>query len=156
MASRDIKMLNVSLQEKYHKFEAKMKETGLPFVVTCTSRSIVEQMALFVQGRLKIKDVNRFRFIAGLMPIRVGYNRKVTWTLNSKHVTNFYDKNLDNDFARAFDIVLTKNGKALWDIKADVNENEVPDYEEAGRIGESVGLVWGGRWGTPDYVHFQE
>jgi hypothetical protein len=43
----------------------------------------------------------------------------------------------------------------VWDTKIDVDADHIPDYEEAGKIGESVGLVWGGRWKIPDYPHFQ-
>jgi peptidoglycan L-alanyl-D-glutamate endopeptidase CwlK len=50
---------------------------------------------------------------------------------------------------------MVNNGKVSWDIKADVNHDEIPDYDEAGQIGESVGLEWGGRFSTPDRPHFQ-
>jgi len=61
--------------------------------------------------------------------------KKVTWTLKSKHIER-----------KAFDIAMMKNGKISWDAK---------DYDEPGKIGESVGLVWGGRWKSPDRPHFQ-
>lgn len=59
----------------------------------------------------------------------------VTWTKNSRHTQR-----------DAFDIAILKNGKITWDDT---------DYREAGNVGESVGLVWGGRWNPPDYPHFQ-
>ena len=59
----------------------------------------------------------------------------VTWTLKSKHIEG-----------RAFDIAILKNGKITWDTA---------DYQQAGEIGESAGLQWGGRWKSPDYPHFQ-
>jgi peptidoglycan L-alanyl-D-glutamate endopeptidase CwlK len=59
----------------------------------------------------------------------------VTWTINSKHCEG-----------KAFDIVLIENNQACWDAKK---------YTRAGELGESVGLVWGGRWKKPDAPHFQ-
>ena len=158
MASREIMELQPELQLKYWEFDRKMKSAGIKYIVTCTSRSILEQMALYAQGRMDLKSINRFRAVAGLPPFRSndsGWKRKVTWTLKSKHITNSFDEDFDNDFSAAFDIAIIKGRKASWDIKVDVNENDVPDYLEVGRIAESVGLTWGGRWKTPDYVHIQ-
>ena len=36
-----------------------------------------------------------------------------------------------------------------------MNKNDIPDYEEAGKIGESVGLVWGCSWDKKDLCHFE-
>lgn len=60
---------------------------------------------------------------------------KVTWTLASRHLTG-----------RAFDIDFVG-------IAAD----QVPDvwWDLAGRIGEWLGLRWGGRWGVRDLRHFE-
>jgi len=156
MASRDIKDCCPELQEKYLDFFNKMEFAGITFALTSTSRNIVEQMALFVQGRLDFLDVNRFRWIANLPMLKdPGENKIVTWTLKSEHVTNLFDPDLNNDCSRAFDIAILKEGKITWDLKVSVNKNEIPDYEEAGVIGEQCGLVWGGRWKKPDYPHFQ-
>lgn len=123
--SRKIEDLVPEAQVLFHEFAMKMHDAGIQFIVTCTFRSQAEQDNLYAQGRT--------------MP-----GRKVTWTRNSRHTSR-----------KAFDIAIIRDGKVCWDIKADVNENEIPDYTEAGRIGESVGLVWGGNWKTPDYPHFQ-
>jgi len=161
MASRDIKLLVPELQVIFHEFDYQMKRKGIPYIITCTARSILEQMALYVQGRLPAGEVIKFREVAGMrtdVPL-ASLTRKVTWTLNSRHVTNMFDEDLDNDLARAFDIAIIKREGdrqiALWNLKADVNDNDIPDYEEAGSIGESVGLVWGGRWKNRDLCHFQ-
>lgn len=154
--SRDLKELTPELLVLYQEFNIKMGETGLIHVVTCTSRTILEQMALYTMGRLPTGDVNLFRHAADLYPIGIEENKKVTWTLNSKHVTNMFDADLNNDKARAFDIaILNKKGQTVWDIKISINDNEIPDYDEAGMIGESVGLKWGGRFSSPDRPHFE-
>lgn len=64
--------------------------------------------------------------------------RKVTWTRRSRHTGG-----------RAFDIVIMENGKPDWDVS---NRK----WEEAGLIGQSVGLEWGGGWLTSkDFPHFE-
>jgi len=153
--SRSLNLLHPLLLDKFFEFKKAMSEAGLDFIVTCTGRSILEQIALYAQGRMDIFDVNKLRDVAGLPAIGSEYNKKVTWTLNSRHVINMFDSDLNNDYSRAFDIALEKYSRPHWNLKVDVNENEIPDYEEAGRIGESVGLEWGGRWKHKDYVHFQ-
>ena len=153
MASRKIEDLTAEMQIKYAKFAEKMAESNLQFIVTCTARAVSEQRALYAQGRQSINAVNSLRKEVGLPPISEQENkRKVTWTRNSKHLT---DKN--NPKAKAFDIVLKNpNGTVHWNTKLDNNNNGTPDYIEIGEIGESVGLRWGGRFSSPDYVHFEE
>lgn len=154
--SRDLNQMHPRLRAKYDQFAQQMQRAALPYVVTCVDRTIVEQMALYVQGRLELADVNRFRVVADMLPLTTAENkRRVTWTLASLHVTNGFDRSPENDLARAFDIAIVKDGRAVWDLKASVNGNEVPDYEEAGRIWESLGGTWGGRFSTPDCPHFQ-
>ncbi len=61
----------------------------------------------------------------------------VTWTRHSRHIGG-----------RAFDLTLfTHDGtQPVW---------ESPAYKRAGEIGQQLGLVWGGRWKTPDEPHFE-
>jgi hypothetical protein len=152
--SRDIHKLTPSMRAKYVVFDASMKAAGIPYIVTSVDRTILEQMALYVTGRLPLDQVNGFRLVAGMGVIKEDDNNKVTWTLHSKHVTNMFDEDLDNDDSRAFDIAILKDGKPTWDLKVSVNPNEIPDYEEAGKIGENCGLKWGGHF--KDYCHFEE
>lgn len=123
--SRLITDLIPECQELYKRFKLVMDMQGLTYVLTCTYRSQEEQDVLYEQGRTKPGKI-------------------VTWTHNSRHTSR-----------RAFDIAITKDGKACWDVKVDVDQDQIPDYQEAGEIGESVGLVWGGRWKKPDYPHFE-
>lgn len=158
MASRKIEDLTPKMRSLYAAFAREMAQAGIRFIVTCTARTVKEQLALYAQGRQPLDEVNQLRTIAGLPWITEEQNRrKVTWTLNSEHLIDLDDSNPLNDHARAFDIALVKNVKEIyWDIKEDVNDNQIPDYREAGLIGEKVGLIWGGRWKTPDYPHFQQ
>jgi len=125
MSSRNIDVLVPQLQEKFGLFAAKMAEAGLDFIVTCTYRSQAEQDSLYAQGR------------SAPGPI-------VTWTRRSKHIQR-----------RAFDIAIIKFGKPLWDVGADTNSNDFPDYDEAGLIGEACGLKWGGRFKKKDRPHYE-
>lgn len=131
MSSRKIEDLIPAMQEKAKIFAVKMAENGIPFMFTCTYRSQEEQNATFAQGRSTPGKI-------------------VTWTRNSRHTKR-----------DAFDIAILFAGKPTWDIKVDVDDDHIPDYLEAGKIGESIGLVWGGRFKNskgqlrPDYSHFQ-
>ena len=58
----------------------------------------------------------------------------VTWTLKSKHIDGL-----------AIDVAFLINGKASYN----------GDWQALGKIGESCGLAWGGRWTTPDKPHFE-
>ena len=156
MASRKIEDLTPQMQLLYAKFKEKMDAAKITFIVTCTARTVKEQQALYAQGRQTTREVNILRRMAGLPSITDVENKnKVTWTLASRHLVDLDDGVIENDKSRAFDIVITKDGKATWDVKVNVNKNEQPDYLEAGLIGESVGLKWGGRFKSPDYPHFE-
>jgi peptidoglycan L-alanyl-D-glutamate endopeptidase CwlK len=123
--SRKIEDLILEMQEKVREFAGKMAEVGIPWMLTCTYRSQDEQDKLYAQGRTKP-------------------GKKVTWVKVSRHTSRV-----------AFDIAILKDKKPVWDIKININNNEIPDYTEAGQIGEECGLVWGGRWSTPDFPHFE-
>jgi peptidoglycan LD-endopeptidase CwlK len=156
MSSRKIEDCCPELQEKYPAFAAAMAAAGIPFILTCTARTVREQVALYAQGREPLDMINSLRRAAGLCPISFWESRdKVTWTLASKHIIDLEDNIPENDKARAFDISISRDGKPCWDLKVNVNKNDLPDYEEAGKIGESVGLRWGGRFPSPDRPHFE-
>lgn len=126
MSSRRIDDLNVELQIKFHQFRIAADAAGVQFMITCTYRSQEEQDELYSQGRTKPGKI-------------------VTWTKSSKHTER-----------KAFDVaVLNENNQPTWNLKADVDKDSVPDYEELGRIGEHFGLTWGGSWKKKDYCHFE-
>lgn len=121
------------------------KERGIAIIITSTLRTDAEQLAYFAQGRKSLKAVNEFRRQAGLSPITMQDNRRtITNTLDSMHL-----------FGCALDFAIVKEGLVIWDIKADVNHNDIPDYEECGKIAEAIGFTWGGRFKKKDYVHVQ-
>jgi peptidoglycan LD-endopeptidase CwlK len=156
MASRKLEDLHPWMQGKAKEFIDKCRAEGHKIVITCTARSYQEQVALYSQGRNPIEITNGYRNLAGLPPIDEETNkRKITWTMNSKHIVNLMDDSPDNDLSRAFDFVVDTGNGLSWDIKVDANADGLADYDEIGVIGESLGLVWGGRWKNPDKPHFQ-
>jgi hypothetical protein len=143
--------------EIIHNFVTSCSDIGHKVIITSVDRDYKEQYALFCQGREPLETVNRFRKIAGLPPIKQAENqRKVTWTLNSKHIINLEDEKLDNDKSLAFDFALLYNDKSVnWNVKADVDNDQIPDYLECALVGESLGLYSGRHFKNPDYPHLQ-
>jgi hypothetical protein len=149
------KLMHPLLFERWLLYDNLMKKVGLAYIITSISRTILMQMALYVQGRLTIDTINLFRYEAGMKMIHAPDNKIVTYTLQSYHVTNMFDKELNNDTSRAFDIALLKFNRPHWDVKISVNKDEEPDYIEQGRIAQSVGLTSGAFFKHPDYCHNQ-
>ncbi len=157
MASRNIKDCTTSLQAKIKSFMIATLSAGIPVMITCTARTVDEQVALHAQGRKTLAETNALRAMAGLPPITAAQNKhKVTWTLNSKHLIDLDDGETGNDLSRAFDIAIVPGGKPCWDVKVDVNQDQISDYEQAGKLGEACGLRWGGRFRRPDMPHFED
>ena len=61
----------------------------------------------------------------------------VTWTLRSKHIIGL-----------AVDIVPEKDGRPWWDAPHE-------RWQALGRMAEGLGLVWGGRFKSPDCPHVE-
>ena len=159
MSSRDLSRATPKMREFAQKFIAECARRGIHIDITCVSREIYEQTALYAQGRKTLEGVNSLRKIAGMPPIDKKDNSyEVTWTLNSLHVVNPHNNILGDDLSKAIDFVVVKGKDYTWDIKADVNKNNISDYEEIGRIAKEVDptIVWGGTFKKKDYPHFQE
>lgn len=152
MYSRKIEDCDERLQKLWSVLRDRAKiELGLYLILTCTARRAIEQRALYSQGREPLRIVNQKRELAGLPLISDKENsRRVTWTRNSLHVIG--EGILKS---KAFDIALVKDGKVIWDIKADINKDNIPDYLQVAELGKSIGLVSGAFFSTPDYPHFQ-
>lgn len=183
MSSRRIEDLHPVVQKKCRLFLRLCKEKGIDLIITSTLRTPAEQLALFSQGRKTLKAVNEFRKSAGMSPISEKENRRtVTGLLTSIHqfgcafdcailkpdhppskgiggkapYNPHGESALQNkDPVPAHSRKDSRVGIPIWDIKADLNNNDIPDYEEIGRIGEGIGLKWGGRFKFKDYVHFE-
>jgi peptidoglycan L-alanyl-D-glutamate endopeptidase CwlK len=112
----------------YRQFEAGMKQAGIDYIVTCTYRSEAEQAVLFAQGRTAPGKI-----VTNAPPGRSAHNHTEA----------------GRPAAKAFDIAIITAGKIDWD-------GSHPAWEAAGKVGESVGLEWAGRWHSfPEKPHFQ-
>lgn len=158
MASRMLSDLEPQLEAKARAFLAKCEEKGLPVHITCTGRTRREQQALYAQGRESLEMVNQKRLACGLWMLKPEDNmRPVTWTLESRHIVEFDQATgAMTKKARAFDVALVRDKQFVWELKVDINDNDIPDWDEIGRVGEACGLVWGGSWKKPDRPHFQD
>lgn len=159
MSSRDLNKATPKMREFAQKFIAECARRGIHIDITCVSRDIYEQTALYAQGRKTLEEVNALRKIAGLPAIGKQDNSySVTWTLNSLHVVNPHNNNPGDDLSRAIDFVVVNGKEYTWNLKADINKNNIPDYEEIGKIAKEVdpSIIWGGSFKNKDYPHFQE
>ncbi len=141
---RDIDALHLDVRDKCQRFLEACTAYGLHVMVTSTLRSAQEQAALYAQGREPFKKVNALRATAGLAPVAGQGNTIVTHATTSVH-----------EFGLAFDVALTSDSAPHWDKSLDLNDNGYADYLEVGSIGESLGLVWGGRFRHRDLCHFE-
>jgi hypothetical protein len=146
MPIRDINLLDPVVAVKAKQLEAGVKkDLGINIRIIETIRTLDIQRAYYAQGRNELALVNGLRQVAGLWPIGLSQNqRRVTWTLDSIHL-----------YECAFDFAIIKRGQAIWNTKADLNDNDYPDYEEVGRYAEGLGLTWGGRFKNRDMTHCQ-
>ncbi len=132
----------------------------LRVIVTSVDRDIKEQAALYAQGREKLEVVNSLRKIAGLLPLSEEENNHcVTWTMRSEHLVDLGNETTEDDFSHAVDVaILGKNGQVSWSLKADVNEDDIPDYLQLVKLAHQIDptIVCGGDWKKPDYPHFQD
>lgn len=119
--SRDIKDLSVEMRPICEQWCKEMDVAGIPYIITCTRRTQAEQEALYAQGRTKPGP-------------------KITWTLNSKHLTG-----------DAFDFVIMWNGKPDWTMA------QKEWWEKAVKIGKKLGLsqVIGKDGKVKEYAHLQ-
>jgi len=146
-----VAQMTPELKEKYLLFKQIMDSMGNEFRLREVLRTPLVQEAYYAQGRETLEQVNAKRKVAGLAPIGTSENSyNITWTHKSRHFAG------DDGLGSAFDIVLMKNGNPTWDTKWDANDQDlVPEYLEAARIGKEVGLDAGGLWTKrADYPHF--
>lgn len=116
---------------------------NVQFAVFAAKRNPDEQYALWMQGRLPISEVNKFRWSHGLPCI--------TEEDNSKRVTNI--KFSWHCVGLAVDLVENsdpESSKMKWSWSNIVN------YKKIGNYAGKYGLDWGGMWKSiKDYPHLE-
>jgi peptidoglycan L-alanyl-D-glutamate endopeptidase CwlK len=119
--SRRIEDLHPVIQNKAIEVKRRAKEElDIDINIYFTNRTVEEQDGIYAQGRTKPGP-------------------KVT---NAPGGYSFHNSGL------AFDFGIIKEGTTQidWDIKCDVDHDDIPDYVEVGKLGEWLGLQWGGRF----------
>lgn len=129
--------LDVETRAKALLLLAVASDQGIPVRVTQAHRSLDEQTALFAQGRQPLAEVNVLREKLGWLAMPEYDNIKVTRAKAGESWHNFH---------RAFDVVPMSGGTPDWLSVF---------WERLGKLGEEVGLEWGGRFPHPDKPHFQ-
>jgi hypothetical protein len=134
MASRDLNDLRQDIRLKAQQHISLCASDGIDLLVYCTHRSYKEQDELYALGRSVIKKYGKTAKI--VTNSRAG---------QSKH--NHYEKEIPASLA--YDCVPCIHGKPQWDNQALINK--------VGEHGESVGLLWAGRWSgrLKESVHFE-
>lgn len=160
--SRDITKATPYLQWFWSELKMTVKkELGLDIFIVDVDRDWKVQRAYYSQGRDNLEIVNKLRREANLPAIRVEQNKKkITWTMNSKHIVNFDDNTEINNVSHAIDIGLKdSDGRYVGDSQADINKDNERDYFQIGLIGERIGagnIKWGGRFRNADEPHYEE
>lgn len=147
---RDRNKLIPNLKSKLEELESLAEQNSLHFIVTQTLRSQEEQAAYYARGRLFLEEVNNLYKKAGLSPISAEENKKIV--TKAKTVWDSF-----HAYGRAFDVaIVNSSGKVDWDDAADWNSDGISDWVQLGKLGESIGLEWGGNFSSmPDLPHFQ-
>jgi len=125
MASTKINDLIPALQPMAGAFLIKAKQAGFNIRITSTYRTLEEQAQLYANGRGS--------FV---------YNGVVYKASGNKIVTNAKPGQSKHNLRMAFDVVDKDKGYNI-------------DWEVLGKIGEEIGLSWGGRWKFQDKPHFE-
>jgi peptidoglycan L-alanyl-D-glutamate endopeptidase CwlK len=100
----------------------------------------IELIARCVEARVAVMIVDTLRTEAEQM---ANIAKGVSWTTHSKHLTG-----------DAIDLVPYDVYNLHGADKLQWNAND-PAWQVMGRIGESLGLRWGGRWKQRDMGHFE-
>jgi peptidoglycan L-alanyl-D-glutamate endopeptidase CwlK len=128
--SRDINDLVSEAQMLCVRWKAQCFAIGLPVKITSTLRDKEYQEYLYEQGRSRPGNI-------------------VTWTKNSRHLPFGKEQK-----SRAWDfVILDKDSHLVWDLKADVNEDNKKDYEQLAKLARDMGLKAGADFG--DFCHIE-
>jgi len=129
--SRDLKDLHPDLRWRAEKLIEQALAASIPIMIYRTLASFAEQQALYDEGR----------------------------TRPGKIVTNAKAGESYHNYGLALDFCIDPPGPGVeWRAAVDINEDQKPDYQQIGELGEDLGFQWGGRWkkqGLGDVGHLQ-
>lgn len=127
---RDVKALHPDLQLKIEQLIKLCAAQGIVIGISECVRSVAEQDALYAKGRTK----------------------------PGKKVTNAKGKSYNSmhQWGVAFDFYLNMDVDGDGQSSDDAFNNSTSLFNKVGKIGQSIGLEWGGSWKkTMDLPHFQ-
>jgi peptidoglycan L-alanyl-D-glutamate endopeptidase CwlK len=128
--SRDINDLVKEAQGKCVLWRSQCSAIGLPVKITSTLRDQEYQDWLYEQGRTRPGNI-------------------VTWTHKSRHLPQGEEhKSYAWDF-----VILDRDSYLVWDIKADVNDDNKADYEQVAQLARDLGLRPGADF--KDFCHIE-
>lgn len=131
MTSRKLTDLHPLMQPLVVDFLARAESVGIDLLVTCTYRSDEEQARLYAIGRTKP-------------------GRRVTNAKPGQSMHNF--RYGGKPASLAVDVVPMRAGKPVWGTTG----ADLALWQRVGRLGESAGLEWAGRWTRfREFPHFQ-
>jgi hypothetical protein len=148
MSSIRLEDLNPGPRKKYEYFESELRKAGLYFRRTCTFREQIEQDALYLRGRGTFAEIIEAYKSAGMVPPLEKnepgwWKKQVTWIKISMHT-----KRCAVDYC--------EKGRVPYDLKIDVNRNNIADWREFAMIAKRCGLNAGYWWKNPDTPHTQD
>lgn len=127
---RDVKALHPRLQEKLDELIKLCKKNGITICIGECLRTVSEQDALYAQGRTK--------------PGTIVTNARGS-TYSSMH-----------QWGVAADFYLNMDVDGDGKTSDDAFNNATKLFNKVGKLGQSIGLEWGGSWKSPvDLPHFQ-
>ena len=128
-----------------------LDDRGVPYVVTSTVRTYMEQAALYAQGRNTLIVVNSRRSLAGMAPIGDADNKyTVTRCDGTPSSQGPGHARSPHQIGIALDVVPRGKDGPEWPPASD------PRWEQIAMSFESQGFKWGGRWKDfLDLPHYQ-
>lgn len=126
---RDIKQLHQTLQKKVEELKTLCEKNGIKIGISECLRTVAEQDDLYAKGRTAP---------GGIVTKCQGSN------YSSMH-----------QWGVAFDFFLAVDVDGDGDTKDDSYNNATGLFQKVGKLGQSIGLEWGGSWKSVDMCHFQ-
>ena len=126
---RDVKQLHPELQKKITELKELCKKNGITIGISECLRTVAEQDALYAKGRSEAGSV----------------------VTNCKGSTS----SSMHQWGMAFDFYLIMDVDGDGKTSDDAFNNATKLFDKVGKLGESIGLEWGGSWKSKDKPHFQ-
>jgi peptidoglycan L-alanyl-D-glutamate endopeptidase CwlK len=160
MASRQIKDLNVKMQNRAEGVVRDCRTKGVDLLIYCTYRSPEEQARLYRQSRTLMEieykaDVFRERGFEFLSNILIGVGPQNGFL--GRHVTYAGPGESWHQYRMALDAVPLVDGKCMWGKFVIGTKNIRPEWLTYGKAVKKNGLYWAGDWKNfQEFPHCQE